>query len=561
MTNRDIARRLRLTAKLMEIVQENPFKTKAYDKAADAIKGYATPLVLALGSNAPPDIEGVGKGIWGAITELLQTGTFGKLEELRAQIPEGIVELSEVRGIGPKKLHQLWKEAGIDSADALMRACEDGSLSRLKGFGEKTQAVIYNGLLYHAGSKGKLHLNTADEISSACLTVLAATPGIVRVEVAGDLRRQLPEVSELVFVAEYTRTGSELVGALTAQGHLLAPSPLGDNVLVWTLEDNQHAQLHICVPDRFVATCIRLSSSAEHWSESGLSSEENYANEASAYGSVGLPWLPAEVRDGRGEIAAAREGNFPEQLVQREDIQGVVHAHSTYSDGANTLREMAEACIALGYNYLCITDHSQTAAYAGGLKPDRVREQHTEIDKLNRELTPFRIFKGIESDILRDGSLDYTPDVLASFDFVIGSIHQHFQMSEAEATERIVRALANPFLTILGHPTGRLLLNRAGYPINHQRVIEAAAEHGVCIELNCNPWRLDLDWTWIREATRRGVPIALSPDAHSIADISYMDYGIRVGRKGWLTASQTLNARPFREMEAYFAGRKERATR
>jgi DNA polymerase (family 10) len=220
---------------------------------------------------------------------------------------------------------------------------------------------------------------------------------------------------------------------------------------------------------------------------------------------------------------------------------------------------MAEACIRLGYSYLCITDHSQSAAYAGGLKPDKVRQQHAEIDQLNHELAPFRIFKGIESDILRDGSLDYSPDVLASFDFVIGSIHQHFQMSEAEATERLIRAIQNPYLTILGHPTGRLLLNRAGYPINHRRVIEAAAEYGASIELNCNPWRLDLDWSWLREATALGVPIAISPDAHSIPDLAYVDYGVRVGRKGWLTPSQTLNSRTANELESYFNASRSRA--
>jgi DNA polymerase (family 10) len=559
MTNRDIARQLRQTAKLMEILQENPFKVKAYDKGADAIKAYPYPVAQALAQGEALAIEGVGKGIWASVVEMLQTGTSQKLAELKSIIPPGIVELSSVRGIGPKKLYQLWKEAGIDGPDGLLRACEEGTLANLKGFGEKTQAAIYNSILYHAGTKGKIHLNTADDWVAACLTTLRSLHLATRVQAVGDWARNLPEVESLAFVVETEQGSDALLQALKETGQTVSRLSPTEEVLEWKLEDGLRAWVHPTPPRRFAFACIRQSAAEAHWQVLSLDVNGEYESEESAYGSVGLPYLPPEVRDGLGEVEAARVGEFPSRLLERADIRGVIHAHSTYSDGANSLREMAEACIRLGYSYLCITDHSQSAAYAGGLKPDKVRQQHAEIDQLNHELAPFRIFKGIESDILRDGSLDYSPDVLASFDFVIGSIHQHFQMSEAEATERLIRAIQNPYLTILGHPTGRLLLNRAGYPINHRRVIEAAAEYGASIELNCNPWRLDLDWSWLREATALGVPIAISPDAHSIPDLAYVDYGVRVGRKGWLTPSQTLNSRTANELESYFNASRSRA--
>ncbi|MFW5658745.1 MAG: PHP domain-containing protein [Bacteroidota bacterium] len=552
MTNKAIAKTLRKTAKLMELAGENKFKVRAYEKAARAIRGFPEPLEPHLEQGELPEINGVGKGIAAALKELNKNGELTKLTELREKIPPGVVELSEVNGLGASKLRTLWKDGGITSPEELIEAAEANKLVELKGFGAKTQATIYNAVMYHNRNRHKLHLSTALAATERLQQVLDDLDVVDNHSPVGELRRHCPTIEQLqwlVSVAEDKRT--KLIEALASADF----SPDGEAPVELELEEAAKLHLFICTRAEFPRQLFELTTEGQHFDYFQDVLSEELSEEAEIYAKKQLPFIVPELRENTVELDLAQQDALPE-LLKISDLKGVLHAHSTYSDGAFSLREMAEACIERGYEYLGITDHSQSAFYADGLNSERVQEQWAEIDELNSEFDSFRIFKGIESDILTDGSLDYSDEILAGFDFIIGSIHSGFKMSEEQATQRLISAIKNPYLTILGHPTGRLLLNREGYSIDHQRIIDAAAEHGVVIELNSNPWRLDIDWTWLRYMDERGVKTAICPDAHSKVGIDDMRYGVMVGRKGFLTAEQTLNTLSTDELEDYFKKRR-----
>ncbi len=557
LTNTDIADNLRLTAKLMELTDENPFKVRAYDKAAAAVEGVQEPIAVQVSEGQRPEIEGVGKGIWAAIDQLLTTGTYDKLSELRAQVPEGVVELSQVPGLGVKKLQQIWRELKITTIDELIDACEQGLLTRLKGFGEKTQSALYNSLLYFGANKHRMLLPQAEEISKRIISIIEPLLSEQGEQIAatGDFKCCMPVVDRLEWVISTQRQGT-LLASLKEAGLIIRPIENGNDRYSIALTGEREGVLYFTSPTDFYIALVKTSSSPEHWAllEGQLNSPVR--SEVEVYEANKLRYLPAEVRYSTDSIDAVREGAFPSELLEMRHVLGAIHNHSTWSDGVHSLREMAEECQRMGLQYLCISDHSQTAVYAGGLPPKRVAEQQKEIDALNTEFSPFHVFKGIESDILRDGSLDYTEDILKTFDFVIGSIHSGFNMTEAEATHRLITAIENPYCTIVGHPTGRLLLRRNGYAIDHKKVIDAAAANGAAIELNCNPWRLDLDWTWLRYAVERSVMIALSPDAHAQQELHYLEYGVKLGRKGWLAPENVLNCLGPAQLKNYFQKRR-----
>lgn len=588
MDPQDLLRALRLTATLLELHEENAFKVRAWQNA-EAILDKAGDAVLQ-GQPAPDALQqiGLGKGMSATVSEALRTGRLEELERLLAVTPPGVVKMMKIKGIGPKRVRQLWREAGIETPEALMEACESGAVAKIKGFGPKIQEQIREAIEFTIASKGQVLISQADQLGGELVAVLREQPNVVRAEVAGATRRSLETVSEVVVVVAIND------GDYTALHHLLddAPGLTGDprrsGPRTWRGLAPDYAQVPVEVrlttPECFVNDWFLATGSDAHldaplppaaieWLTPAqlpatgtakvprtlrhIVKAAHYQTETALYAAAGLrQYIEPELREGLNELELAASENIP-KLIAADDLRGSLHNHSTYSDGIHTLRRMAEFLRDSGYEYLGICDHSRSAGYAGGLQDFRVKEQWREIDQLNQELAPFRIFKGIESDILTDGSLDYDEDLLQGFDFIVASVHSGLRMDEAKATDRLLRAIANPYTTMLGHPTGRLLLRREGYPLDFKAVIDACAHYGVAIELNSNPWRLDLDWRWLRYALEKGVLTSLNPDAHSVAGYADMHYGVRLGRKAALTAAQTLNAWPLEKLAAWFAEKKK----
>ncbi|MEM9931089.1 MAG: helix-hairpin-helix domain-containing protein, partial [Bacteroidota bacterium] len=524
MTNADIARHFQLLAKLMELHQDNPFKIRSYNSAYNKLRKMDAPLA-GLEEVELQKIDGVGKAIAAKIYELANTGKMETLEKWKAQTPAGLIEMLQIRGFGPKKVKAVWDGLGVTSIGQLLYAINENRLVELKGFGAKTQESLREKLEFHQRSQGQYHFRTLDRVAIPMLAQWQIQFPDHQFERTGALRRACPTLTQLSFITTLPQAEAPHLPGLedyqakeNLTSALLAGYPL---------------ELHHCTAQNFgskqfkhTGTTPFLEAFVARHPAVGF---QDLPTEAAVFEKAGLAFLPPELREDGHYLELAATNHLP-QLIEEKDIRGVVHSHSTYSDGIHSLKQMAEATRDKGYDYLLITDHSKTAVYADGLSVERVREQWQEIDALNQELAPFRIYKGIESDILADGSLDYEEDILAGFDVVIASVHSGLNMDETKATERLLTAIANPYTKVLGHPTGRLLLSRSGYPIDHQKVIDACAEHQVVIELNANPYRLDLDYTWIPYAVEKGVPISINPDAHSIGGIDDIKYGVLAAR-------------------------------
>ena len=561
MTNKQIAKVLKETASLIELTGGNPFRGRAFDRAARTIERLDDPAEDLLAAGTLTDIPGIGAGLAAQIQTLLDFGSFELRDELLAALPPGLLETLRVKGLGAKKVRKLWKTLGVTNLEELEEAAAMGRLAELDGFGVKTQENILKNVKLLKTYRERRHYAKAFTQVEALMETLRGHAGIVRVEPAGTLRRQLETIqrADLVVATEDPATArATLTTVLEADD---TSDAADDLVFVATLADGLPLRIHLARPERFGTAWWHATGSEAHIAafEDAYGTPADHADEADVYAQAGLAFIAPALREDTDALHAAETGTMP-RLITEADLRGSLHNHSTYSDGAHTLRQMAERARQMGLSYFGICDHSQSLKIANGMPAERVLAQQDEIRQLNLDYerddaAPFRIFSGIESDILADGSLDYPDDVLASFDFVVASVHTRFNMTEAEATERVLRAVRNPFTTILGHPTGRLLLAREGYPLDHQAVIEACAEHGVAIELNANPYRLDLDWRWIREATRHGVMIAINPDAHAMDDLAYVRWGVAVARKGWLTADQCLNALSLDAFTAWLAAR------
>lgn len=565
MENKEIIERLGLIASLMELHGENPFKVRGYNSAVYHLE-KADVQVTGKDKQELEKIDGVGKGIAATIAEMSQTGESTLLNELLAKTPEGLLPMLEINGFGPKKIRVLWQELGITEGKALYEACEAGEIARIKGFGAKLQEKLKNALQFSFVSQGKYRYRQVEPQVTTLLEALKSHQPSDLVAVAGAFRRNM-EVIEKVCIVVGTSVPEKVIDFLDdlplvkKNEHISGP-------FTWRgtfAEPVQDVEVHLSDEKRFHNQLMKHTGSARHLATvvadgktlNELITAQVFESEAAAYRSAGLEYIEPEMREGSFEFQLSRENKLPE-LLKPEDLKGILHNHSTYSDGSNSLREMAEYCKELGYEYLGMADHSKTAVYANGLDEDQVARQQEEIDQLNRELAPFKIFKGIESDILNDGSLDYDDDILATFDFIVASVHSQLNMDINKATNRLLTAIANPFTTMLGHPTGRLLLKREGYPIDHKAVIDACAEHQVIIEINAHPFRLDLDWRWVHYALEKGVMLSVNPDAHSKAQYALMKYGVLVGRKGGLTKSQTFNCLSREEVDRYFRDRKEK---
>ncbi|MCI1186585.1 DNA polymerase/3'-5' exonuclease PolX [Hymenobacter sp. DH14] len=570
MDNRALTRAFKLAAQLMELHDENPFKIRAMEGTANALDALSFP-VAEVERPGLPDRTGLSKTAAAKVAELLDTGTFSDLQRLLDTTPPGVVEMLGIKGIGPKKIRSLWRELGLETIEQLREAAETDQVSKLKGFGKKTQDSILEALEFAGQSKGKLLYPQAEKLGNELAQLLRAGLNTEQVAVAGEVRRRLEtiETVHLVAATDQPAKAHELLNATAG----ITPDPRRSGPFAWrgaATESGTRVEVLLVKPEDFTTEVFLNSAAEAHLSEPipqptnpqthnstlrQLARREKFQQEEALYERAGLQFIVPELREGLGEIALAADQKLP-RLLEDGDLRGSLHNHSTYSDGNHSIREMATWLRDHGYEYLGLCDHSQAAHYANGLSVERVRQQHQEIDKLNAELAPFRIFKGIESDILGDGSLDYPADVLASFDFIVASVHSNLKMDEAKATNRLLRAIENPYTTMLGHPTGRLLLRRQGYPINYKAVIDACAQHNVIIEINANPWRLDLDWRWVRYALDQGVQLSINPDAHHTNGYEDMRYGVLMGRKGHLTKEMTFNAKSVEEVAAYFEARK-----
>ncbi len=558
MTARDIANVLYDIEIFLQLHGENDFKSRAYGRAARALETSTFDVEGAVRAGLPIDVPGVGKSLASEIAEIVQTGTAAQLEELRAATPAGLLDILQIRGLGAKKVRTLHLQLGVESLADLERAAVEGLIANVAGFGKKSQDNIIAGIRELATHQSKFRINIATKLGEDLLGVLQGLPSVVRAAIAGRLRRGAEEFDSLTFVVESADPDGllrELGAAAVVSdvaldgGEITALTEEGYPVLIAVASaENFVALLHgrTGASDYVSMISIPLAQRGYDLRQDGLYKDDEMVQlgmEEEIFRHAGAQYIPPELREGLDEVRSALDGELPE-LVRADDLHGMLHVHSTWSDGRSSIADIAEHVRGLGYRYLLMTDHSKAASYANGLDEFRLQAQGMEIDQINRAYDPaeFRVLKGIECDILGDGSLDLSEDALAALDAVIISVHSQFSLPMEAQTERICRALENPLSTILGHSTGRLILKRKGYDVDLHRVICTAAEHGKSIELNCNPFRLDLSWRMVNYAVRKGVPIAINPDAHSLADFGNMRYGVTMARKGWLTPHMTLNA-------------------
>ncbi|HMO32547.1 MAG TPA: helix-hairpin-helix domain-containing protein [Lacibacter sp.] len=544
LTNSQVADVFSLLGKLMDIHGENPFKAKSYSAAAFAIDKLPVPLTeIAPGAYA--SYKGIGDSAARKITELLQTGTLRELATLVDRTPEGVLEMLRIKGLGPKKIATIWKEMEIESLGELLYACNENRLLRYKGFGEKTQAAVKESIEYYLRHKNIYLYADVESYAQAVQKQLEQQFPGERFQLTGELRRQLEIIQHLEWVT--TVPVKHLEAFLLVHG--FETSEINTVVLKVKGPENICLLFYPATALNFGSTLFGTSAAPaflEAWGP-----VEAAAEETAVFSARQQPFVPPFLRETPG-------CTFPDGLVTTSSIRGIIHSHSQWSDGTHTLEEMAQECMRRGWEYLVISDHSKSAGYANGLSVERIREQHRQIDELNKKLYPFRIFKSIESDILGDGSLDYEDHVLQTFDLVIASVHSNLRMTEEKAMQRLLRAIAHPATTILGHMTGRLLLSRPGYPVNHQTIIDACVEHNVVIELNAHPRRLDIDWRWIPYALEKGALLSINPDAHEPEGFNDVRYGVLAAQKGGLTASRNLSSFNREEFENYLAGVRNR---
>ncbi|MCU0452098.1 MAG: DNA polymerase/3'-5' exonuclease PolX [Bacteroidetes bacterium] len=558
---------------LLELQGANPFKSRAFHAAARTIEGVTDDLAQRARDGTLREIKGIGEGLAKVIADLTLTGRSKEHDELRKGVPVGVLEMTRLQGLGPKRVRTLWMHLKLASVEALAKACAEHRVASLEGFGEKTEENILRAIESQRQFASRWLYAVAEEAAEPLLSALRAIKGVELCEAAGSLRRRRETIGDIdILVAARPKAAPEIRKTFTT--HPLVTRVVNDGETKCTVQlgPGMLCDMRIVAPNEFPFALNYFTGSKEHNVEMrvrarklGLSLNE-YAftrlpdgpkrlprvkEESDIYQALGLSFVPPEMRENQIEFNLAQRKAIPE-LVRIEDIRGTVHCHTTYSDGRNTLAEMVEASQALGWSYWGVADHSAAAAYAGGLQPKRVKQQHREIDQIQAGLKGFRIFRGTECDIMPDGSLDYPARVLAGFDYVVVSIHNKFNMTEAEATKRLVKAVTNKYTTILGHPTGRLLLGREGYPVNMREVLKAAADHGKAIEINSHPLRLDLDWRWLSLAKELGVRIFINPDAHTAADLTHVRYGVGIARKGGLEPSDIVNTWTTSRVEKFF---------
>jgi DNA polymerase (family 10) len=552
--NYTIADQFSLLSKLMDIHGENEFKSKSYSVAAFTIEKLTTP-VAEIEAAQLPAIKGIGQSAAKKIVEIVETGRLAALDDLVQKTPPGILELLNIKGLGPKKIATIWKEMNIESVGELLYACNENRLLLYKGFGEKTQKNVQASIEFYMRNQGShLYAETESYAYAIDRRLKEQFPG-KKFELTGQFRRQSTIIDRLEWVT--TASSEELLSFLGANEYSTKET-LADFVSVIGAE-NVLLKFYTSSDSEFYQILFNTSCSEEFLEAiqtvPGWNSNGAHTSEETIFSAIGIPYIAPPLREQAKLINYVKNTGSP-ALIQPNDIKGIIHSHSDWSDGLHSVEVMAKACIDKGYEYLVISDHSKAAAYAKGLGEERIREQHRYVDELNAKLAPFRIFKSIECDILGDGALDYSNNVLSTFDLVIASIHSNLQMNEEKAMMRLLNAIRNPYTTILGHMTGRLLLSRPGYPVDHVTIIEACVENKVVIELNAHPRRLDIDWRWIDIALEKGALISIDPDAHSVEGYEDCRYGVLAAQKGGLTANKNLSSFSLAEFENYLQQRK-----
>ncbi len=535
MDNFQIADAFTLLSKLLDIHGENSFKSKSYASAAFAIEK----LPIQLENISPENLaslKGIGTSTAQKITEMLETGKIKALEEIIFITPKGILEMMQIKGLGPKKINAIWKEMGIETIGELWYACKENRLKLFKGFGEKTQADVMAKIEFFQKSKGSFLYAQAEKVAPFFHEFLQKIFPDSKIMVTGKMARQLETIEALEWVIALEET--EILYNILRVDGITFKEKSGD-ALIFSTEAGIEIILYQATAENFTVLSIQHSSSPEFFEQLPVVTTP-VTDEVSYFAAAKLPFYPAMCREFPEMVLKKTE--IPKNLIQPENIRGLIHCHSTWSDGSHSIEEMAKAAIGQGLEYMAISDHSKSAFYANGLQEERIIAQHKEIESLNKKLSPFRIFKSIESDILNDGGLDYNNGVLESFDLVIASIHSNLNMPEEKAMTRLIKAIENPYCSILGHITGRILLSRSGYPVNHRKIIDACAANQVVIELNANPSRLDIDWRHIGYALDKNVLISINPDAHHVDGIADTRYGVLVAQKAMVTTTQNLSS-------------------
>ncbi|MEN6624188.1 MAG: DNA polymerase/3'-5' exonuclease PolX [Smithella sp.] len=569
MTKEDIIKILEKIAVLLELSGENPFKSRAYLTAARNLEQLDADFFELLNENKICEIQGIGKAISTKIEELASTGKLEYYEDLKSSIPQGHMEMLKITSLGPRKIHALYEQLNIKTIGELEYACHENRLVELKGFGKKTQDKILTGIeklkLYKERRLYAEVITDAEEL----LSKLKKNKDVIRLSLAGSLRRSAETVKDIDIVASSAHP-EKLAEYFASLSQVDTVTSKGNTKVSVTLLSGINADLRIVSDAEFPHALLHFTGSREHNTalrgrakEMGLKineyglwqGEKNIIcrSEEEIFSHLHLDYIPPELRENMGEIEAAEKRMLP-VLVNKKDVYGFFHVHTNFSDGTQSLESMVAAAVKMGFQYMGIADHSQSSYWAGGMKREEIEKQHGLIDSLNKKFAPFVIFKGIEADILPDGNLDYSDDILKKFDFVIAAVHTNFNMMQNEMNERIIKALQNPYTTMLAHPTGRLLLAREPYAVNIMEIINAAARFNKIIELNANPHRLDLDWRNCIYARKKGVKISINPDAHNSAGLADISMGIKIARKGWLEKSDCINCLNLEKMKKFLAG-------
>ena len=563
---------------LLELQGANPFKSRAFHNASRALEGVTDDLAALVASGEIREVSGIGESIAKIVADLVTKGKSKEYDDLKKAFPAGVLEMLRIPGLGPKKVKVLFEKKKIASLEALESAAKQNRLAEIPGFGEKTEQNILKGIAALRVRTEKHLFPNAFQPANEILLHLKKQKGVIRAEIAGSLRRKKEVIGDIdILVSAKDTHRAALMDAFVSHPEVQSVVGKGETKSSVVLKAGINCDLRIVDDAEFPFALNYFTGSKEHniemrsrakaygwslneygFSEIGAEEKRGKAkkivkcrDEADIYKALDLAYIEPELRENLGEIEAAAANTLP-HLVEEKDLRGTFHCHTTYSDGVNTLEQMARAAQALGWEYLGIGDHSKVAAYAGGLSEEKVYAQFKEIDELNTRFKNFRILKGTECDILPNGDLDWPDSMLAKFEYVVASVHSSFKNDEKEMTKRIIKALKNKYVTMLGHPTGRILLSRDGYPVNMVEVINCASDYGKVIEINAHPMRLDLDWRLVKYAKEKGVLIAINPDAHNLDGLNDTFYGVGIARKGWLEKNDVLNARPLKGVLEFF---------